>query len=59
MSSCADVVEALSLSDRELGRTAEAARARVLAHHTAELRVAEFDSICQGVAAGEMNSEVA
>ncbi|UWZ86955.1 CgeB family protein [Occallatibacter riparius] len=49
-STSADVVRALSLSDVEHMRIAEAARARVLAHHTAEQRVAEFESICQSIA---------
>ena len=49
-STSSDVLAALSLSDQERGRIAEAARARVLAHHTAERRVVEFESICQSVA---------
>lgn len=48
-----DVLDALSLSDQELARIAEAARARVLAHHTAEHRVGEFEAICQRVASGD------
>jgi spore maturation protein CgeB len=47
-----DVLDALSLSDQELARIAEAARARVLAHHTAEHRVGELEAICQRVVAG-------
>jgi spore maturation protein CgeB len=48
-----DVLAALSLTDLELARIAEAARARTLEHHTAEHRVVEFESICQGVASGQ------
>jgi spore maturation protein CgeB len=44
-----DVLRALSLSDRELGRVAEAARARVQAEHTAEHRVLELESLCERV----------
>jgi len=46
-----DVVAALSLSDCELIRIGEAARARTLAHHTAEHRVSELEAICDCVAA--------
>jgi spore maturation protein CgeB len=46
-----DVVNALSLSDRELGRMAQAARERTLAHHTAEHRVSELEAICESVSA--------
>lgn len=46
-----DVLAALSLSDPELRRIGEAARARVIAHHTSEHRVAELESICGRVAA--------
>lgn len=50
----ADVLEALSLSDRELKIIAEAARARTLAHHTAEQRVLELESICERAIAGQV-----
>ena len=46
---CEDVLAAISLSDHELARIAEAARARALEHHTAERRVAELEAICQRV----------
>jgi spore maturation protein CgeB len=49
-----DVLEALSLSDRELKMIAEAARARTLAHHTAEQRVLELESICERALAGQV-----
>jgi len=55
VSTSQDVHAALSLSDRELGSIAEAARDRVLAHHTAEHRVVEFESICQRVASRELH----
>jgi spore maturation protein CgeB len=51
-----DVLDALSLSDQELANIAEAARARVLAHHTAEHRVGELEEICQRVATGHYAS---
>ena len=46
-----DVIDALSLSDNELVRLGEAARAGTLAHHTAEHRVSELEAICESVAA--------
>ena len=46
-----DVIDALSLSDSELVRLGEAARAGTLAHHTAEHRVSELEAICESVAA--------
>jgi spore maturation protein CgeB len=46
-----DVVAALSLSDNELIRIGEAARAHTLAHHTAEHRVSELEAIFELVAA--------
>lgn len=48
-----DVLEALSLCDYELERIGLAARERVISHHTAEHRLAEFESICQRVATGD------
>lgn len=53
VSTCEDVLNALSLSDRELRCLGQAARARVIAHHTSEHRVAELESICSRVAAGK------
>ena len=49
-----DVVDALSLSDRELAAVAKAARTRTLTHHTAGHRVAELERICEQVVANEM-----
>ncbi|RYC30675.1 glycosyltransferase [Lichenibacterium minor] len=40
----ADALAAVDLSDAELGRIGEAARARVLAEHTSEHRAAEFEA---------------
>lgn len=45
-----DVMDALSLSDVELRRIGEAARARVLAEHTAEQRVVQLEALCERVA---------
>lgn len=53
VASCGDVLDALSLSDVELRRMAEAARARTLAHYTAEHRVIELEDICERAAAGD------
>lgn len=50
--SAADVLAALALSDAELRRMAQAARARVLAQHTAERRVQQLEALCQRVAGG-------
>jgi spore maturation protein CgeB len=47
-----DVLRALTLSDAELSRVAEAARARVLAEHTADRRAIELESICERVLRG-------
>jgi spore maturation protein CgeB len=44
-----DVLQALSLSDKELERMAKAARARVLEEHTAARRVIELESLCERV----------
>ena len=45
---CADdVMHALSLSDAELRRIADAARARTLEQHTAERRVIELETLCE------------
>lgn len=43
----ADVVAALSLSDRELGDIAAAARERTMREHTGECRVRELEAICE------------
>lgn len=56
VSSREDVINALSLSDGELDRVADAALSRVIAHHTSECRVAEFESICQRAASGELRA---
>jgi spore maturation protein CgeB len=48
-----DVLAALELSDAELARIAEAARARTLREHTAEHRVAELEAICNQAAASK------
>ncbi len=45
-----DVMDALSLSDLELRRIGDAARARVLAEHTAERRVQQLEALCDRVA---------
>lgn len=47
--SAEDVVNALSLSDAELRAIASAARERVLADHTGECRVREFETLCDSV----------
>jgi spore maturation protein CgeB len=47
-----DVVNALSLSDRELRIMADAARERALADHTGDCRVQELEQICQTVHRG-------
>lgn len=47
-----DVMAALSLTDAELRGVAAAARARVLAQHTAERRVEELETICEQIADG-------
>lgn len=51
--SAADVEDALSLSDAELRRIGNAARERALEEHTADRRVMELESICEGVLANE------
>lgn len=47
--SSADVLDALSLSDRELGQQAQAARQRALQEHTGDCRVRELERICDQV----------
>ncbi len=49
VTSADDVVNALSLSDRELRAIAEAAREKVLAEHTGECRVQELERLCDAV----------
>ena len=44
-----DVLHALSLTDIELRRVAEAARERTLREHTAEARVVLLEELCNGV----------
>lgn len=44
-----DVLNALSLSDAELGRVAQAARERALVEHTGNRRVAELERLCEAV----------
>lgn len=53
-----DVLAALELSDRELARIAEAARARVLAQHTADRRVYELETICQRFISDELLTSI-
>ena len=53
VSSSEDVVAALSLSDEELGRVADAARVRTLENYTADHRVAEVESICERANTGD------
>lgn len=48
VNSAEDVMAALSRSDAELQRMAAAARARVLAEHTAARRVQQLEAICEG-----------
>ena len=49
VSNAQEVIAALSLSDRELRRVAQAARERVLSDHTAARRVDELEAICNRV----------
>lgn len=48
-----DVIAALSLSDTELGRVADAARVRTLENYTADHRVRELESICERAITGD------
>jgi spore maturation protein CgeB len=48
-STAEDVLDALALSDAELQRIAEAARARVLAEHSSEHRAREFVALIESV----------
>ncbi len=54
VSTAEDVVNALSLSDGELRRVAEAGRARTLAEHTGECRVKELETLCEAVRQGSL-----
>ena len=47
-----DALAAVDLSDAELGRIAEAGRARVLAHHTSDHRAADFEAAVSAARAG-------
>ena len=49
VSTTAEVLDALSLSNRELSLIAAAARERTLAEHTGECRVEELERICEAV----------
>ena len=49
VASAQDVVQALSLTDRELRAIAHAARERTLAEHTGDCRVRELEAVCNGV----------
>jgi spore maturation protein CgeB len=51
---CSDVLNSLSLTDRELRIIAEAGRTRTLEHHTAEQRLMELESICGKALAGRL-----
>lgn len=53
-----EVVDALSLSDRELTAIASAARERTLAEHTGECRVKELERICDAVLEPGVRSRV-
>ena len=53
VATAADVLHALHLSDRELATLAAAARQRTLREHTAAQRVAQLESICEGIAGGQ------
>jgi spore maturation protein CgeB len=53
---CADVLEALALSDSELRHIGEAARQRTLEEHTAMARAIELERILHSVYAGERNA---
>lgn len=55
--SAQDVVQAITLSDEELRKIADAARDRVLAEHTAERRVIELESILES--AGDKSEDIA
>lgn len=54
-----DVLDAISLSDQELSRIAEAARQRALSEHTADKRALELESICQNAINGANQVSVA
>jgi spore maturation protein CgeB len=54
------VVEAIELSDAELGRMARAARERTLSEHTADQRARDFEAAIETIAsAGDSNLRVA
>jgi spore maturation protein CgeB len=54
-----DVLAALSLTDAELRRVAEAARAKVLERHTAERRVEQLEALCERIVARSEPAELA
>lgn len=54
-----EVVAALTLSDRDLQRIAEAARERTLTQHTGACRVRELERICESVASHAVPPEPA
>lgn len=47
VSTADDVLQGLSLTDVELGRMAQQARARTLEQHTADVRVRELERLCE------------
>ncbi len=47
-----DVLNTLSLSDTELGRIADAAKARALREHTADCRVRDLERALDGLRSG-------
>jgi spore maturation protein CgeB len=49
-----DVLQALDLTDSELQRVAQAARAKVLEHHTADARALQFEKMLAEVRQGEL-----
>ena len=59
VASAQDVLDALTLSDRELRRIAGAARHRTLDEHTGLNRVGELESICDWVRSMAAHQEVA
>ncbi len=54
-----DVLDGLSLSPRELQRMAAAARERVLQLHTADMRVLELETLCEGARSSSASRTVA
>jgi spore maturation protein CgeB len=56
VSSAADVLQAISLTDAELRAVADAARERTLAEHTATCRAEELERILESAYGGELQS---